>query len=534
MKRNIVVYTTILIIISSLISGCRATPLSLTQDEETKTFSLKIIKNSRLISDIKYDYSIFELKGNARSSDVFYQKSDKIPYGEDSSYTFENVPYGCYTVTVSAYLKDVAEPVYKSSEDVDVTSESVTEDGAIIQNIAIEEEDLAKSTSDEEEFFNTAITVEFADADGSAVTLGADGFYTFRKVNGPEGHIINASITPKDSSASYTYTWSIGDSTASNMSVYNVSGLKSGIVNETEGIYFKLPGATDSNRTAKFGFYYLRDENGTSNGYTLRLRVTDSSSNTSYEKDYKILCKDDPYSPLVYLAVGEMAEVELSDKNSSFKTTAEFLKYNKKTGGRSGNTAKTAWLFYFDASHDLYYYLSDNHNECFEYTKYQANAAGSLFWYEWGYKSDYLKPTNISSTSSKDMNNKILSWGTDFTAADESRTTIWTALLEFRDRYAAGLDRYSIPNHRSLSYVYDYKDKLDKLSKNNCPEYWCCDQANLVGLEYMFCPHDDYSTYARVFSFRDKGIRAVPKNNPYIRTRLVLELPVFDITGGLK
>ena len=61
---------------------------------------------------------------------------------------------------------------------------------------------------------------------------------------------------------------------------------------------------TNEDSTVKYSFLYLRDENGTSDGYILRLKVSDGT--TAYTKDYKILCKDDPYSPLVYVALGEL------------------------------------------------------------------------------------------------------------------------------------------------------------------------------------------------------------------------------------
>ena len=194
MKRNIVVYATFLIIISILLAGCKASPSVLSQENEVKTVNLRVSKNSDLITGISYDFSRFELKENVRASEVFYRNSGKLSYGEDFSYTFDEVPYGNYTITISAYLNGKEKPVYKSSEEITISAESAIEDGSVIQSVSIDEEDIiddesssgsdsvnGNGTSEDEDFFTNALTVEFADADGSSVRLGEDGFYTFKR-----------------------------------------------------------------------------------------------------------------------------------------------------------------------------------------------------------------------------------------------------------------------------------------------------------------------------------------------------------------
>lgn len=68
------------------------------------------------------------------------------------------------------------------------------------------------------------------------------------------------------------------------------------------------------------------------------------------------------------------------------------------------------------------------------------------------------------------MNNKILFYISSsggpaenpnsynvFKASDGSKNkTMWEALIEFRNRFASGSDRYSIPNHRTMMYIHKF------------------------------------------------------------------------------
>ncbi len=229
---------------------------------------------------------------------------------------------------------------------------------------------------------------------------------------------------------------------------------------------------TNEDSTVKYSFLYLRDENGTSDGYILRLKVSDGT--TAYTKDYKILCKDDPYSPLVYVALGELENITLYDNGLNDNVDVRLMKVHEHSGGRdnSKGVSKTAWLLFADASNDLCYYLSDDaasRSSFLDYDKYQAND-DYRFGYEWGYNKEYPIRSNISATSSKDMNNKILFYISSsggpaenpngynvFKASDGSKNkTMWEALIEFRNRFASGSDRYSIPNHRTMMYIHKF------------------------------------------------------------------------------